>query len=92
MYMCSNTGLSGWAELRNRTRLCFHTTHKPLIRTAVRIHILPERGRSNVARHPRTRLATSRLAFSSAHLPRLPLDLYDLSNPRPTARYLFELP
>ncbi|KAJ5697017.1 hypothetical protein N7455_000078 [Penicillium solitum] len=28
MYMCSNTGLSGWAELRNRTRLCFHTMLK----------------------------------------------------------------
>ncbi|KAJ5788741.1 hypothetical protein N7457_003731 [Penicillium paradoxum] len=34
MYMCSNTGLSGWAELRNRTRLCFHPTLKHLIKTA----------------------------------------------------------
>ena len=51
MYMCSSTGLSGWAELRNRTRLCFHTMLKLLIKTAVRILILPRRGRSDVARH-----------------------------------------
>lgn len=51
MYMCSNTGLSGWAELRNPTGLCFHMTHKLLVKTSVRILILPGRGRSDVARH-----------------------------------------
>lgn len=43
MYMCSNTGLPGWAELRNRTRLCLHPILKLSIRAAVRTYILPER-------------------------------------------------
>ncbi|KOS44951.1 hypothetical protein ACN38_g4090 [Penicillium nordicum] len=43
MYMCSNTGLSGWAELRIALVFVFapRFTLKLLIKTAVRILILP---------------------------------------------------
>ncbi|KAJ5170089.1 uncharacterized protein N7500_002872 [Penicillium coprophilum] len=43
MYMCSNTGLFGWAELRNRTRLCFQPTHKLLIKSAKSVVDCPTR-------------------------------------------------
>ncbi|KAJ5187861.1 uncharacterized protein N7487_006971 [Penicillium crustosum] len=57
MYMCSNTGLSGWAELRNRTRLCFHTTLKLLIKTAVPVANFPTR--FFLRSHPRLPLDSS---------------------------------
>ncbi|KAJ5823853.1 hypothetical protein N7447_006193 [Penicillium robsamsonii] len=56
MYMCSNTGLSGWAELRNRTRLNSYG-YCPSV-AGQRLHVTS-----------RVQLSTGRLAFSSAHVP-----------------------
>src|SRR3954453_18270173 len=75
MYMCSNTGLSGWAEPRNRTRLCFYTIYNSSHSSRKIFIYCPKCDGFDVARHHRGPVIDCpNRFFLRSQSPALPLD------------------